>query len=272
MMFPGPSLAERARTAVRLAPTLRIRTGHGSTGHAGGEHARGEADRHGTDEIGSLVLVVADDHPVAVAARDSVGGLPATVDADDLCPVPVPDRVRSRARLTGWVHEPAAFLRRPLALRTAQRGNIEDLGELLDIGHGRTVLYVNITEVAVRVGRGAPVTVPAGDYATADADPLAAVEARLLRHLVANHADELDRLVTLIPEPVRAVAVRNVPAHSVAAGIVPVRLDRYGVVLRAGPADVRLPFAQPLRCRGELPDRMRELLARAAAQPAVSAS
>jgi hypothetical protein len=243
MMFAGPSLAERARTAVRLSPTLWVGTEHGS----------GEADRHGTDEIGSLVLVVAEDHPVTVAARWCHGGLPVIVEAADLCPVPVPDRVRGHARLTGWVHEPAEFLRRPLAMRTAQRGNIEDLSELLDIGHGHTVLYVNVTEVSVSVGRGAPVTVPAGDYATADADPLAEVEAGLLSHLVSAHAEELARLVELVPEPVRAVADR----------IVPVRLDRYGVVIRAGAADVRLAFAEPLGCRGQLPDRMRELLARA---------
>lgn len=243
MMFPGPSLAERARTAVRLSPTLQLST----------ERGHGEADLHGTDEIGSLVLVVPQEHPVAAAARASSGGLPAEVEATDLCPVPVPDRVRGRARLTGWVHEPAEFLRRPLAVRTAGRGNIADLSELLDIGHGRTVLYVNITEVSVRVGRGAAVTVPAGDYATADADPLAGVEARLLDHLTRAHPEELATLVSLVPEPVRARADR----------IRPVRLDRYGVVLRAGPADVRLPFTQPLTCRHELPGRMRDLLARA---------
>jgi Domain of unknown function (DUF2470) len=244
MMFPGPSLAERARTTVRLAPTLRVST----------EAGCGEADRHGSDEIGSLVLVVPEGHPVARAARDSPGGRPATVRATDLCPVPAPDRVRGHAILTGWVHEPAAFLRRPLALRTAGGGNIEDLSELLDIGHGRTVLYVNITEVAVRVGRGTAVRVPAGDYATADVDPLAATESTLLSHLAGRHPEELAALAALIPEPVRARAGR----------ITPLRLDRYGLVLRAGIADVRLPFTEPLNCRRELPARMRDLLARAA--------
>jgi hypothetical protein len=251
MMFPGPSLAERARTTVRLSPTLQLST----------ETGCGDADRHGTDEIGSLVLVVPEEHAVAIAARASSGGLAAEVEATDMCPVPVPDRVRGRTRLTGWVHEPATFLRRPLAMRTAERGNIGDLSELLDIGHGHTVLYVNITEVSVRIGRGAAVTVPPGDYAVADADPLARDEASLLAHLTRAHPEELARLVSLVPEPVRAVAGR----------VQPIRLDRYGVVLRAGAADVRLPFAEPLDCRHELPGRMRELLARAEAHAGAAA-
>ncbi|HEU4346884.1 MAG TPA: hypothetical protein VFR35_03755, partial [Actinoplanes sp.] len=45
----------------------------------------------------------------------------------------------------------------------------------------------------------------------------------------------------------------------------PVRLDRHGLLLRAAGQDVRLPFAEPLTCPGQLPGRMRELLARARA-------
>ncbi len=46
--------------------------------------------------------------------------------------------------------------------------------------------------------------------------------------------------------------------------LVPVALDRYGLVLRCGTEDVRLPFGAPVRCPRELPARMRELLTRTA--------
>jgi hypothetical protein len=96
------------------------------------------------DPDGSVVLVVPEDHPVTAALRRAADCLPALLDATDVCPVPVADQVRGRARLVGWVHEPPAHLRRELALVAADR---EGAGALLDIGRGRTVLYVDVAEV-----------------------------------------------------------------------------------------------------------------------------
>jgi hypothetical protein len=87
------------------------------------------------------------------------------------------------------------------------------------------------------------------DYASARPDPLAGTEAALLGHLVAGHPAELRRLAEQLPAELRA-------------GALPVALDRYGLVLRCGGQDVRLPFGAPVRCPRELPGRMRELLAR----------
>lgn len=241
---PGPTPAERSRTTVRLAPYLRVRT----------PGAQAEVDLHGCDPDGSVVLVVPDGSPVVAAVRAAAGAVPVLVDAADLCPVPVADRVRGRVRLVGWVHEPAPALRRVLAVAAADR---EDAGALLDIGAGRTVLYVDVCEVLRTDGGADPddpatvVSVPPGEYAAARPDPLAGTEAALLGHLVHGHPGELARLASLLPEGLRR-------------GAVPVALDRHGLVLRAGTGDHRLAFAEPVRCPGELPGRMRELLLRAA--------
>jgi hypothetical protein len=239
-----PTPAERARTTVRLSPYLRIRL----------PGAAAEVDLHGTDPDGSVVLVVPESSPVVAAVRRATADVPVLVDAADLCPVPVADRVRGRTRLIGWVHEPAPELRRELALVAADRDNAE---ALLDIGSGRTVLYVDVVEVHVTDAGadpdevGAVETVRLHDYAGARPDPLSGTEAALLGHLVTGHPGELRRLAELVPAELRA-------------GAVPVALDRYGLVLRCGTEDVRLPFGAPVRCPRELPARMRELLSRTA--------
>jgi hypothetical protein len=239
-----PTPAERARTTVRLSPYLRIRM----------PGAAAEVDLHGTDPDGSVVLVVPDSSPVVAAVRRATADVPVLVDAADLCPVPVADRVRGRTRLIGWVHEPAPELRRELALVAADRDNAE---ALLDIGSGRTVLYVDVVEAHVTDAGADPDDVGAvevvrpQDYAGARPDPLCGTEAALLGHLVTGHPGELRRLAELVPAGLRA-------------GAVPVALDRYGLVLRCGTQDVRLPFDTPVHCPGELPARMRELLTRTA--------
>jgi hypothetical protein len=242
---PIPTPAERARTILRLAPCLRVRA----------PGACAEVDLHGTDPDGSVVLVPSDESPVVGAVRRAGEDLPVLVDAADLCPVPVADRVRGRLRLVGWVHEPAPALRRELALVAADR---EGADALLDIGRGRTVLYVHVVEALVADGGADPDDVGAvtflepAEYAAGRPDPLAGTEAALLGHLVAGHPAELRRLAGQLPAPLRD-------------GAVPVALDRYGLVLRCGAGDVRLPFGTPVGCPAELPARMRELLARSPA-------
>ena len=243
MSIPTP--AERARTILRLAPCLRVRT----------PGAWAEVDLHGTDPDGSVVLVLAEESPVVGAVRRAGADLPVLVDAADLCPVPVADRVHGRLRLVGSVHEPAPTLRRELALVAADR---EGAGALVDIGRGRTVLYVDVVEALVAEGGADPDDVGAvtfldpDEYATARPDPLAGTEAALLDHLVSGHPTELRRLAEQLPRPVRD-------------GAVPVALDRYGLVLRCGVGDVRLPFGAPVQCPRELPGRIRELIARSPA-------
>nr|BFE63479.1 DUF2470 domain-containing protein [Dactylosporangium thailandense] len=155
----------------------------------------------------------------------------AVLELTDVAPTSVRSRVRARATFGGWlgVH-PAGGLALDLAEATLQ-----------DPAYGRD----------------AEITVDPDAFAAAEPDPLAHVEADLLCHLSDAHPDAVDRLTRLVP-PHHLHGVKRV---------VPVRLDRYGVVLRlefAGRArDVRLPFPTPLNRPEEAGDRMQELYAQA---------
>jgi hypothetical protein len=88
-------------------------------------------------------------------------------------------------------------------------------------------------------GRDTEISVGPDDFAAAEPDPLALIEADLLGHLSDAHPEAIDRLSRLVP-----------PHHLHGVNrIVPIRFDRYGVVLRlefTGRArDVRLPFPAP---------------------------
>ncbi len=233
-----PRLAERVRTVLRVAESVRV--------HAAG--VRGEVDLYGVDPDGSVVLVIAETDPLVLAVRDAVDDPPVLLTATDLCPVPVADRQRGRVELTGRIHEPPPELRRELALVAADR---EDIGRLLDIGYGHTVLVVEVWDAALFDGTTRFVDAVSGaEYAAAVADPLAGVEAALLDHLLTVHPAELAQLASLVP-------------GDAGDRITPIRLDRYGLVFRAGRTDHRLAFAEPVTCPRQLPAQMRALLARA---------
>jgi hypothetical protein len=106
-------------------------------------------------------------------------------------------------------------------------------------------------------GPDAELSIEPEDFAAAVPDPLAEAEADLLCHLASEHPDAIDRLARLIP-PHHLHGVRR---------IVPVRLDRFGVVLRlefaARARDVQLPFLTPLTRAEEAGEKMQELYARA---------
>ncbi|WP_432834871.1 DUF2470 domain-containing protein [Dactylosporangium sp. CA-092794] len=155
----------------------------------------------------------------------------AVLELTDIAPTPVRSRIRARATLGGWLSVPPAG--------TA----VLDLAE--------ATLY------DPAYGRDAEISVDPDDFAAAVPDPLAESEADLLCHLHSAHPDAIDRLARLVP-PHHLHGVHR---------ILPVGLDRYGVVLRlefAGRArDVRLPFQQPLHRAAEAGERMQELYARA---------
>ncbi|MFI5906528.1 DUF2470 domain-containing protein [Dactylosporangium sp. NPDC051541] len=155
----------------------------------------------------------------------------AVLELTDVAPTPVRSRVRARATFGGWL---GAHPEGGLALDLAE-------ATLQDPAYGREC----------------EVTVDPDDFASAEPDPLAQVEADLLCHLSDSHPDAVDRLARLVP-PHHLHGVKR---------IVPVRIDRYGVVLRLefhGRArDVRLPFRTPLDRPEEAGERMRELYAQA---------
>jgi hypothetical protein len=250
-MGVAPSPAERARTVVRASPSLLVR--------AGGTAA--EVFRHGTGPAGMLVLVVAPEHPVAARVRQVPGGLPVGVDAADFYPVPLPDRLRGRARLVGWVRETSLDVGRA----AAAGGEVGDCVLRVDVAEA-VLQDTGLQDTGLQdtglqdTGLQDTVVVSAAAYAAARPDPLSGFEARLLGHFLAEHPAELAMLATLLPDEGRGR--RQTPA---AGPVLPVGLDRYGLVLRVRGRDLRLPFGEPLTCAHQLPARMRDLLSRAGA-------
>ncbi|NJP35096.1 DUF2470 domain-containing protein [Micromonospora sp. HSS6-12] len=122
----------------------------------------------------------------------------------------------------------------------------------------KSIRYVSAAELSVA---GATTTVDPVEFAAAEPDPLAADEAELLCHLDRHHPRTIEQLCRLV-DPRHRHGVRRV---------VPVRLDRHGLVLRmehaSGHRDVRLGFAPALRHPDELGGRIAVLLDHGAACP-----
>ncbi len=161
----------------------------------------------------------------------------AVVEITDVAPTPVRERVRGRVTLSGWLT--------PVAL--GDTGDNEDLTVDFDLA---------AVELSVD---GATTTVDPDDFAAAEPDPLATEEAELLCHLDRHHPRTVESLCRLVA-PRHRYGVRRV---------VPLRLDRHGLVLRleraSGHRDVRLGFTPALRHPDELRERMAALVERGAA-------
>ncbi|WP_433083176.1 DUF2470 domain-containing protein [Dactylosporangium sp. CA-052675] len=241
--FPTP--AERLRSLLAAAGSLTLHVPGRRCDLVGAHRVEGgrillDVPPDAFAAYDSAAALAADDSAAALAADDSAAALQvddsaAVLELTDVAPTSVRSRVRARATFGGWlgVH-PAGGLALDLAEATLQ-----------DPAYGRD----------------AEITVDPDEFAAAEPDPLAHVEADLLCHLSDAHPDAVDRLARLVP-PHHLHGVKRV---------VPVRLDRYGVVLRlefAGRArDVRLPFPTPLNRPEEAGDRMRELYALARCCP-----
>ncbi|MEU8119699.1 DUF2470 domain-containing protein [Spirillospora sp. NPDC049024] len=247
----GPTAAERARTlAYGLADGVLVAPGVSSA----------PVPAHATDRDGRPLLLVRADAPV-LAALAGEEDVPATLRISDVAPVPLPDRVRGRAWLHGWVTEVPDGELRAAALRLSRA---HPRPELLDLGAERggrrewTVLALEVAQVEVADAWGSALLEPE-EYAAAAPDPFVAVEAGILTHLDSAHRAELPRL---LPESAPSGPVR------------PLGLDRYGMWLRCaappdappsarGPVDVRLAFAEPVSDLHGLRQVYRRLFARA---------
>jgi hypothetical protein len=218
-----PTAAELVLSVLAAARSLTLTT-EGHRVELVGLHSLEATDR-------LLLNVPADSHLAAEIATTAEGDLPASVEFTDVAPVAVPDRVRARVQLRGWLSvaadgaDPGALL-----FKTAEA----------ELAHeGRT------TEVEPE------------DLARAEPDPLAATEAEILTHLADAHGDAVELLAQLVPTRLLAGVTR----------VDPLRLDRYGIVLRLQRTgdrhDVRLTFPNPLCNPAHAVLELRTLLTRA---------
>lgn len=184
---------------------------------------------------GEVLLVFPADSPAVRAATHAQDGeLPVVLEITDVAPVSVPNRIRSRAWISGWL--------------TCVRGVAEP---------GRMLLRLEVGEARVDDLWGTGMVEPEA-FASAAADPLVEYEAELLQHLHAAHGDQVRQLCALAGD--RAAGTRAVP----------VALDRFGLRVRfSGGAgrrvfDARFDFREPVRDIAGLRRAMHQLFEAAA--------
>ncbi|WP_372406382.1 DUF2470 domain-containing protein [Streptomyces luteireticuli] len=218
-----PSAAERTRTLVQSTCSAVLLV-------PGLENTRPEQISPETRSVGRdgdvHLLFPADSPAVRAATHAQDGDLPAVLELTDVAPVSVPNRIRGRAWLSGWI--------------TVVPGVAEP---------GRVMVRLELGEVSVDDLWGAEGVDPDA-FAAASPDPLVDYETELLQHLHSGHGDQVHRLWRLLGE------------HRTAAGpddrAVPLALDRFGLRVRFTRSgdegsrtdrsfDARFEFPEPVR-------------------------
>lgn len=171
-------------------------------------------------EDGEVFLLLPSDAPAVRAATHAQDDeLPAVLEVTDVAPLAVPNRVRGRARVSGWL--------------TGAPG--------LAIEPGRMMLRLEVGEAAVDDLWGVGLVDPE-EFAAAAVDPVAPFEAELLQHLGAAHQDRVQALAGLLGE--RGAGLRRAGRRAV-----PLALDRFGLRVRftgGRPFDARFDFPEPV--------------------------
>ncbi|GAA5126201.1 DUF2470 domain-containing protein [Haloechinothrix salitolerans] len=221
----APAPAERARTILAATASVMVRT----TGY----HAA-IFTRPVVDNVGDMVLTMPYDAQLALAVRvaGTSSGAHATLQCADVAPVTMRDRVRATVTVTGRFTQPHRVhtdgADRTLVRFTPERATLDE--------------------------DGATYPIPIDDLADAAPDPIAALEADFLTHLVDAHPDMVDVLANQV-NPTLLLGARRVA---------PLRADRHGVVLRVERArdhvDVRLGFSAPVTSAVEFANAFGKLL------------
>ncbi|GAA4811267.1 DUF2470 domain-containing protein [Actinomycetospora chlora] len=255
---PVPPPAERARTlAGRAAHASLI----GPDRPDGSGDLRAIPTLHHAPATGAATLQFPDDHALVRHVRERGDALlPVMLELGDVAPVTVRRPVRGLLWISGRL--------RLLPLRVARRAALRIAAEqpderLLDVGHGASLLRLEPAMVVLSDAEGTEALAPTA-VAAAAPDPVAATGDAWLAHLAAAHAGTLSALVPHLPPGLRG------PGHRLA----PLGVDRFGLRLRVetdegGDHDVRLPFAAPLSCPGQLGEAVRALIGCGRPAPAV---
>lgn len=189
---------------------------------------------HSLDAVGRLLLWAPAHSCLVTRVLAAAGGdIEACVEITDVAAVAARDRVRARLTAHGWL----------------SLNHLEECS-----GTPELVLEVSRADLDED---GFASTVLARDLAAAEVDPLAAREADILLHLADAHPEALELLTRLIDPAVLQSATR----------VLPLAIDRYGVVLRieraSGHRDVRLPYAARAANADEAQRALATLLAEA---------
>ncbi|MBT0567623.1 DUF2470 domain-containing protein [Williamsia sp. CHRR-6] len=240
-MTGRPTDAEAIATACMNPSAAMVALGV-NTGRAGGDPSPVSMVHLFDDQ--AFLLVESFGAAVAALLADA-SGVPAMVEVTDLAPVALAERARSLVWLNGELHPVPSDLERDLAVEIAAEHPAD---ELLDLGHGWSMLRLQLSGAVIATGSGAA-AVSVDQLTRATPDPFWAYEAQWLTHLDTHHTDIIDRLAMRLPAHLRDGDVR------------PLGLDRHGIRLRVhDPAtDVRLSFDRPVDDIAQLSHALRTL-------------
>jgi hypothetical protein len=252
-----PSAAERVRTLAESSASavLSIAGTYPDKQVPDGPYTPVETRAVAAD--GSLILLVTADSPAAGVVRAAAAGpepeVTAVLEITDVAPVSVPQRIRGRAWVAGWL----------TAVPHPERADCARL--LTDwpvVGRAELLLRLEAGEAYADDLWGTAAVEPE-EFAAAGADPLAPHEAELLQHLAAAHQDQLAAL---------CAGLADRPAGSGGRQrVAPLALDRFGIRLRfwredGGGLDARFDFDSPVRDVTGLRGAMHRLFSSAAHQ------
>ncbi len=237
----GPTHAEAARSLVVGASSISLHTADETTVVMVGSQR--------TDPLGRLLLAVPGSAPLAAQVRAET--LVATqAFLVDVAPIAVRERERASLEIFAWLRmPPQGDASQAWDQATPCGGRLETDEVVLRLDPQALVLQ--------RSGRPA-VEVDPDEYAGAARDPLARLEADLLQHLASDHPGSVEVFAEMLPPGVLRVGDR----------IVPLRLDRYRLVLRLERADTHvdvsliLPGEAPATTAQDALSRVRALLCR----------
>ncbi|MET3961915.1 hypothetical protein ABIE44_001849 [Marmoricola sp. OAE513] len=235
--LPALSPAERARTVVATATTLRVASPELTL----------DVHRHGVVPDGSVLFQA----PADFAEKLDDHQITATVV--DVATVPQADRIRGEVTLSGRVFDVAEPL--PAGMRLHLTGSEEPDGatRLVQLVPERVALAWRCeTDDSQPAAR----QIGIDEYRCAFPDPLLGYEAEWLPHLQADHGELLVGLARFDlgwsedPEDVRALGI-----------------DRYGLVLRIRHCgiqnDLRIGFARTVTCGCDVREAFSDLISRA---------
>jgi hypothetical protein len=180
----------------------------------------GSTEARAVTQDGDVVLLVPAASPAAQLAQHAEGDeVTAVMEITDVAPVAVPQRIRGRAWIAGWLTAVPADERAEYARLIAER---HPFGPAADVAW--VLLRLEVGEAYVDDLWGAEHVEP-DDFAAAAPDPLAPHEAELLQHLAASHYEQMHMLCTLLSEREPACAAAEARA-------VPLSVDRFGMRVR----------------------------------------
>jgi hypothetical protein len=243
--------AERVRTLVESNASAVLAI----PGTPGGEPGPSVPESRAVGRAGEVLMLVPAESPAGRAAAWAQDDeLTAVMEITDVAPVAVPNRIRGRAWVAGWLTAVPAADRAAAGRLLAERHPAGPVP-----GPAWTLLRLEVGEGHTDDLWGTGHVEPE-EFAAARPDPLARHEAELLQHLAAAHGDQLRSLCGLLGERgARCAAGQEV---------VPLALDRFGLRVRFRADgtcfDARFDFPEPVADVTGLRRAMRHLFEAAA--------